>query len=80
VVGQVNFALVRCDAGGAPVDRNWRRVRLPRDVDPGETIEVSCEIVFEAPDTFVLRAELVSELVAWFETPSDSIAVTVSLP
>ena len=80
LVGKVNVALIRCDETGAPVDRNWRRVPLPRDVEPGESIEIACEIVFEAPDRFVLRAELVSELVAWFEATSDPIAVTVSLP
>jgi 2-polyprenyl-3-methyl-5-hydroxy-6-metoxy-1,4-benzoquinol methylase len=80
LVGKVNVALIRCDESGAPVDRNWRRVPLPRDVEPGESIEIACEIVFEAPARFVLRAELVSELVAWFEATSDPIAATVSLP
>ena len=80
LLGMVNVALVRCDVTGAPVDRNWRRVPLPRDVEPGETIEVACELVFPEPGSLCLRVELVSENVAWFEAASEPIAVTVSLP
>jgi 2-polyprenyl-3-methyl-5-hydroxy-6-metoxy-1,4-benzoquinol methylase len=79
-LGMVNLALVRCDKAGATVDRNWRRVPLPRDVEPGETIEVACDLMFPEPCSLCLRVELVSEHVAWFEAGSDPIAVTVSLP
>jgi 2-polyprenyl-3-methyl-5-hydroxy-6-metoxy-1,4-benzoquinol methylase len=80
LVGKVNVALVRCDGAGVPIDRNWRRVPLPRDVEPGESIEVACELVFDAPGALFFRVELVSELVEWFEAASEPIAVTVSLP
>jgi SAM-dependent methyltransferase len=80
VVGTVNLALALCDATGATVDRNWRRVPLPRDVEPGESVDVVCTLVFDAPGSLCLRAELVSELVAWFDAPSTPIAVMVSLP
>jgi 2-polyprenyl-3-methyl-5-hydroxy-6-metoxy-1,4-benzoquinol methylase len=80
LVGTVNLALVRCDDTGAPVDRNWRRVSLPRDVEPGESVDIACEIVFAGPGSVCLRAELVAEHVAWFNAMSDPIAITVSLP
>jgi SAM-dependent methyltransferase len=77
---QVNLALVLCDAAGTPVDRNWRRVPLPRDVEPGESVNVTCELVFDEPGSFCLRADLVAEHVAWFGATSDPIAIIVSLP
>jgi 2-polyprenyl-3-methyl-5-hydroxy-6-metoxy-1,4-benzoquinol methylase len=80
LLGKVNLALVRCDESGAPINRNWRRVPLSRDVEPGESIHIVCELVFDAPGTLWLRAEIVSELVAWLDAPSNPIAVKVSLP
>ncbi|HUK35072.1 MAG TPA: class I SAM-dependent methyltransferase [Vicinamibacterales bacterium] len=79
-LGQVNLALMRCDDGGDTIDRNWRRVSMSRDVDPGESIEISCELVFPNPGSVCLRVDLVSEQVAWFDAVSSPIVITVSLP
>jgi 2-polyprenyl-3-methyl-5-hydroxy-6-metoxy-1,4-benzoquinol methylase len=76
--GVVSLGLIRCDETGTVVDRDWRRVPLPRDVDPGESIELACELTFAEAGTFMLRADLVSELVKWFNVGAQPFAVTVS--
>jgi hypothetical protein len=80
LLGMVNVALARCDASGTAVDRNWRRVPIARDVAPGESIAVECELVFETPGVERLRVELVSEHVTWFAAAPELVAVTVALP
>jgi hypothetical protein len=61
------------DATGRVLDNNFGRLKLPRGpVEPGESVDVSGTIRLpEAPD-FVLRLEMVSELVAWFCNAGDS--------
>ena len=76
--GVVNVGLIRCDASGATLEQDWRRVPLPRDVEPGESIDVACELTFHEPGAACVRADLVSEHVRWFGVTSNPIAVNVS--
>jgi len=78
--GVVTLGIMRCDQGGVVVNRDWRRVSLPRDVEPGGSIDLSCELTFSEPGTEYLRVDLVSEHIKWFGTATGPIAVTVSLP
>ena len=80
--GVVNVGVVRCDPTGRPVERDWRRVPLPRDVEPGESIVVECELMFPEAGRLAVRFDLVSEGIAWFHaacTP-DAVPVNVALP
>lgn len=57
---------LQAEAANGRRERDWRRVRLPRDVGPGESVEVSCDLS-EAQGTFALvQVYLVSELRRWF--------------
>jgi ubiquinone/menaquinone biosynthesis C-methylase UbiE len=80
--GVVNVGIIRCDEDGHPLERDWRRAPLPRDVEPGESITVECELAFAKPGRMTIRFDLVSEGVAWFHaacTP-DAVPVNVVLP
>jgi hypothetical protein len=73
-VGVVKVGIMRCDADGAVVERDWIRVPLPRDVDPGESVEIACEV----PVTSSVCVDLVSEHVKWFGAATAPIAARVS--
>jgi uncharacterized protein (DUF3820 family) len=52
---------------GQPVTPNLSRAALPRDVAPGETVELDLDVpVPERRGRFVLRLDMVSEWLAWF--------------
>jgi hypothetical protein len=52
---------------GAAVERDWRRVPLPRDVLPGETVTIQVDLRDTPQLIETIRLDLVSELRAWFE-------------
>jgi SAM-dependent methyltransferase len=55
------------DAAGALVRRDDGRAPLPRDVRPGEAVELALEVTApERPGEFLLELDLVQEGVAWF--------------
>ena len=52
---------------GQPITPNVSRAALPRDVAPGEAVELDVEVpVPERRGRFVLRLDMVSEWLAWF--------------
>lgn len=54
-------------ADGAPVDHDWLRVSLPRDVAPGEVVEIDVSLQASlTPGDYRLSADLVIEGVLWF--------------
>jgi 2-polyprenyl-3-methyl-5-hydroxy-6-metoxy-1,4-benzoquinol methylase len=77
-LGLVDVGIMRCDANGTVIERDWRRAPLPRDVEPGDSIDIACELTFGEAGTFTVRADLVSEQLTWFNAASDPIAVNVS--
>jgi len=76
--GIVRLGLMRCDEKGAVVERDWIRVPLPHDVEPGQSIEIACKLPNLEPRTPNIRVDLVSEHVKWFGATSNPIAVRVS--
>ncbi len=56
------------DSADRAVVFNGRRTLLPRDIHPGESVQLTAEI--EAPETpgqYVLRLTMVQEIVKWFD-------------
>ena len=71
--GQVNVGVQVADATGRVLDNNFGRLKLPRGpVEPGEAVDVAGTIRLPEAADFVLRLEMVSELVAWFSNAGDS--------
>jgi len=65
--GAVMLAVdIREEATGQ-VRADAQRVRLPKDVRPGEAAEVTLPLLFHDPGRYHLRLDLVSELVCWFK-------------
>lgn len=61
------------DAGGALVEQDLFRAPLPRDVAPGETVEVPCSFAAPAvPGSYRVELDLVDEGIAWFGTRGSS--------
>jgi hypothetical protein len=57
-----------CDEHGALIDRDYARAWLPHTLKPGSTVDVPIEIVAPAtPGTYMLKFDLVSEGIDWFE-------------
>ncbi len=64
--GIVNVGTQKIDpATGAQIGEH-ARFHLPRDIAPGESIEIKIHIILREPGHFQLRLDLVSELVCWF--------------
>lgn len=63
--GWVRLGMQRLDATGQVADRDWRRVSLPVDVLPGDTVQVRIDGLHEV--SAGVRLDLVSELRTWFE-------------
>lgn len=68
MAGQVNLGVHLLEAGsGRVLDNNYARLKLPRGpVDPGEEVLLASTLRWPAVDEFVLRLDMVAELVAWF--------------
>ena len=77
-VGVVRVGLMRCDENGTVVERDWIRVPLPHDVEPGETVEIAYELPIPNPESLITRVDLVAEHVKWFGATTGPIAVRVS--
>ena len=65
--GQVNVGVHMLTPEGKLVDNNFARIRLPSGpVLPGQEVVVSGTIREPAAEGYVLRFDMVAELVAWF--------------
>jgi len=50
------------------VDWDYGRVRLPRDVEPGETVDLELNVRLpETPGRYIVEFDMVAEHVTWFE-------------
>jgi SAM-dependent methyltransferase len=78
-LGTVRVGVQMCDADGRLRDRDWRRLALPRDVPPGDTVLVPAEMLWSEPGRFALRFDLVSEGVAWFEADASPALLPVTV-
>ncbi len=57
------------DAGGGLLDWDFLRCPLPRDVEPGQGVELECEPgAPPEPGRYRLELDLVAEQVGWFES------------
>lgn len=66
--GQVTLGLKVCDAGGEVLRDDLGRTQLPRDVAPGDGIEIEMTVAGLLPIGFYrLRYDMVVEGVIWFE-------------
>ena len=83
--GRVRLGISLLDTQGRIRDLDFCRFDLPRDINPGEVINISGKIpAFEKPGHFRLRFDLVAEGVCWFhdvgtvpvETPLEIITAT----
>lgn len=76
--GWVQLGVQTATPDGAVIDREWRRVRLPRDVPPGDSVTVHLDLTTAPASLTTVRLDLVSELRCWFEDRG-SVAVTCAL-
>ena len=76
--GWVRLGVQAVDDEGAVTDREWRRVRLPHDVVPGDSVSLRLDLSDAPPSLNRVRLDLVSELRCWFED-SYSEPLTVDL-
>lgn len=67
--------------GPTGYDHNWQRVDLPRDLEPGEVLELSVELrTFPEPGAYRLTFDLVAEHVTWFaERGSKELEVAIEV-
>jgi SAM-dependent methyltransferase len=71
--GQVNLGVQVADESGRVLNNNFGRLKLPRGpIEPGQDVLVSGTVKLPEQADFVLRLEMVSELVAWFCGVGDS--------
>jgi hypothetical protein len=76
-IGHVRVGLQLLDAESRMIDRDFARAELPRDVAPGESVQVA--IAGRAPVSpgdYELKCDLVAEGVTWFEPGGSAVAVT----
>ena len=66
--GQVTCGLKVCNDAGDVLREDLGRTPLPRDVAPGETLDIEMAVAGElGPGRYVLRYDMVVEGVTWFE-------------
>jgi SAM-dependent methyltransferase len=76
--GWVQVGVQQCDVHGIVVDREWRRLRLPRDVPPGGSVTVRLD-VDDVASTPIVHVDLVCELRTWFaETGSEPLTLRLA--
>ena len=76
--GWVQLGVQALDDEGAVTDRDWRRVRLPNDVVPGDSVSLRLDLSDAPPSLNRARLDLVSELRCWFEE-QEATPVTIVL-
>ncbi|WP_291990097.1 class I SAM-dependent methyltransferase [Luteitalea sp.] len=76
--GWVRLGVQSLDAAGAVLDRDWRRVDLPHDVLPGQSVTLCVDTSDVPSDVRAVRLDLVSELRCWFED-HQSLTLTLQL-
>jgi hypothetical protein len=65
--GQVSLGIQLCDPEGTVLRDDLGRTPLPRDVAPGETLELQCMVAEGLPPgRYILRCDMVVEGVTWF--------------
>jgi SAM-dependent methyltransferase len=75
-IGHVRAGLQLLDASSRMIDRDFARADLPRDVPPGESIEVTIGFCAPSPPgDYELKCDLVAEGVTWFEPGGSAVAV-----
>ena len=70
---RIEIGLQRADGNQVVLQRDWIRVPLPRDVDPGQECTVQVDVAaagVRAGD--LIRVDLVAEGVTWFESVGSS--------
>ena len=67
IFGQVKLASHLATAEGQMLDVDFSREPLPRDVAPGERLDIAVDVVFPDSGDFLLTFDLVAEGVTWFE-------------
>lgn len=73
--GQVTCGLKVCDAHGAVLREDLGRTPLPRDVGPGEEIEIDMTVAGALPaGRYALRYDMVVEGITWFEFQGSACA------
>jgi SAM-dependent methyltransferase len=81
VPGDVHVGLQSFDADGALVNRNWRRLMLPRCVAPGESIGLVVDLRQERHAKIPrVRLDLVAEGLVWFEEAGGSSPLIIDVP
>jgi hypothetical protein len=75
-IGHVRVGLQLLDAASRMIDRDFARADLPRDVAPGESVQIAiaCRAP-AAPGEYELKCDLVAEGVTWFEPAGSGVAV-----
>jgi ubiquinone/menaquinone biosynthesis C-methylase UbiE len=66
-IGNVKIGIHLYDANKKLIDLDFFRARFDHDIQPGETVSQSIDIVLDKREVFYLGIDLVSEAVAWFE-------------
>jgi hypothetical protein len=69
VVGTVNLGVQLYAPDRRPADRDFHRAGLPADVEPGDEVRLDVRCPRPAVPGAVLRLDLVSEGVGWFNLP-----------
>jgi hypothetical protein len=66
--GTVSVGVQLVDATGAVADRDYLRIPLPKDVTPGETVEIEAVVARPAGRDDRFAVDLVAEEICWFVT------------
>jgi SAM-dependent methyltransferase len=65
-VGVVKLGAHLLDHKGDCLDWDWLRVDLPHDMEPGDAMEMACEMIFTETGDYLLQLDMVSENICWF--------------
>jgi SAM-dependent methyltransferase len=79
---KTRLGIMLLDANKQLLDRDFRRVGLYKEVHPGETITITCDVgAPDSPGNFVLHFDMVHEFICWFadESPNYSVYVDVAI-
>ncbi len=80
VPGEVMLGIQSLATDGTLIDRDWRRVPLPRCVMPGETVTIPIDLSQEVRARYGrVRLDMVAEGLYWFEH-TGSVPVELALP